>query len=566
VAAYRVLLDVAAIALCWWVCRRFFGDWPWVALAACLLFATAPWAIQFARRTWLAALPLFQVILLFGLLEATVRRNPWGWAIAGWGLALSVGAHLSVIYLLPVVLVALTLGRATLRPLPILTGIALPIALVAAYLGFDAGQDFRNVRALLSPADEPAAWSLYALRFALWISGGTHLSDLTDGAYPIWRQQAWLIWEWIDLLQMGLLVISAGALLVQLIMRRSSGDAPSLAIMLAWLVLPVLLQWRPARPLQMHYFLSLYPVPFIVTGLGLAIIARALRTAAIRRIVGASIAGALALVAAWQVHATLRFTAFIERHDTSAGGYGLPARGALEVAQMARTAIRNGQARDVIVLTTGGDPAFHEPAAIMDVVLADLPRRFADLRAGLILREDGAQYVILPEARTALDALKAHNGGDLRIQPVPLRAGRTDNYHYVWLSRAALGTLRLWPAQWEIGVGMLGYRFAIDRALTLEYYLRVFREAPAGADYHWFHHLFKDDQKFAALDGGGVHPANWRAGDILLYRFVIPLPDAPPAQPYALHLGAYLYPQVERVRLLNPAGQPAGDYTVLVLK
>jgi hypothetical protein len=60
VAAYRVLLDVVAIALCWGLCRRFFGSSLGVALIACLLFATAPWAIQFARRTWLAALPLFQ--------------------------------------------------------------------------------------------------------------------------------------------------------------------------------------------------------------------------------------------------------------------------------------------------------------------------------------------------------------------------------------------------------------------------------------------------------------------------------------------------------------------------
>ncbi len=567
VAAYRVMLDVAAIALCWWLCRRYFGGTPEAALIACLCFAAAPWAIQFARRTWLAALPLFQVILLFGLLEALARRNPWGWAIAGWGLALSVGAHLSALYLLPAALIAAVLGRATLRPLPALVGVAPLIALAAAYLGFDAGQDFRNLRALLGSTSEPADWSPYALRFALWISGGTHLSDLTGGAYPRWLQQPWLALGWIDVLQMALLVAGAGALAVWMMTRRTASAVRlSATIMLAWLALPVLLQSRPARPLQMHYFLSLYPVPFLVTGLGLATILRAFRTHIVRRAMGAAVAGAIVTIVAWQVHTTLQFTAFIERHDTSAGGYGLPARSALEVAQIARAAIHSGQARDVIVLTTGGDPAFHEPATIMDVVMADLPRRFTDVRAGLILREDGAQYVITPEARAALDLLRAHAGGALHVQTIPLRSGRDDAYHYAWLARAALGALRPWPSQWEHGVGMLGYRFTLDRALTLDCYLRVFGEPPPGVNYHWFHHLLKDGQKFAALDGAGIHPINWRAGDILFHRFVIPLPADPPARPYELHMGAYRYPQIERLRLLNPAGEPEGDYTALVIE
>jgi len=567
VAAYRALLDVAAIALCWWLCRRYFGSMPEAAPIACLLFATAPWAIQFARRTWLAALPLFQVLLLFGLLEATIRRNPWGWAFAGWGLALSIGAHLSVIYLLPVALIALLLGRAALRPVPALVGIAPLIALLATYLGFDAGQDFRNLRALLSATGEPAEWSPYALRFALWISGGTHLSDLTDGAYLLWVQQPWLVLGWIDTLQMALLVVSAGGLAIYMMTHRATGAIQAgVAIMLAWLALPVLLQLRPARPLQMHYFLALYPIPFLVTGLGLAIILRAFRTRPMQRAMQAIVAGAVAIIAIWQVHTTLQFTAFIERHDTSAGGYGLPARSALAIAQIARTAIRNGQARDVIVLTTGGDPAFHEQAAIMDVVMADLPRRFADIRTGLILREDGTQYVITPEARAALALVQAHASSEIHIQTIPLHNQRDDAYHYAWLAHATVGALRPWPAQWEHGVGMLGYRFTLDRALTLDYYLRVFREAPPGVNYHWFHHLFKDGQEFAALDGAGIHPVNWRAGDILLHRFVIPLPDDPPARPYELHLGAYRYPEIERLRLLNPAGQPAGDYTALVIE
>ena len=155
VAAWRALLDVLAVALLWWLCRRFFS--VRVALIACLLFAVAPWAIQFARKLGILSLPLFQGVLLFGLLEAIQRKNAWGWAIAGLGLALSVGAHLTSIYLVPVFLIALIVGRKTLRWQPALAG-ALPLLLLAGvYFGFDAQQGFANTRSVLGGSSRSCA-------------------------------------------------------------------------------------------------------------------------------------------------------------------------------------------------------------------------------------------------------------------------------------------------------------------------------------------------------------------------------------------------------------------------
>ncbi|MFN4293646.1 MAG: glycosyltransferase family 39 protein [Thermoflexales bacterium] len=574
IAAYRALLDAAAIALCWWVIRRFFG--ARVAFFACLLFAVAPWAVQFARRTWLAPMPLFSTLLLFGLLEAVQKRNPWGWAIAGWGLALSVGSHLAALYLVPVVLVALLIGRATLRPAPCLAG-ALPlVALAGVYLGFDAGQAFRNTRGLLGAASGPAAVSLDALRFTLWLSGGTHLSDLTGGAFPIWRDQTPAALAWIDGMQMALLVVGGVAPILLLMRRPLVYSTAAVAVLLTWLVLPVALQIRPSRPLQLHYFTAFYPVSFIMMALGLDAVIR-LRlprrdapdttdaTAAFSA--SAAVVGlAVALILGWQLFTTLRFTQFIQRYDTGAGGYGPPLRSALDVAQRARDAIRAGEARDVIVVAPGGDPSVNEPATVMDVLLADLPRRFADANAGLILREDAAQYIITPAARSAFDRLMQHADAEAVAQAVPLRAGSEDAYVYVRINRAQLGSLVAHPAQWENGVGMLGYRAAGGDTLLLDYYLRVFREAAQGVDYHWFNHLYHGDQKFAALDGGGIHPANWRAGDILLHHFAIPMPSSAPAKPYTLRMGAYLYPQLRNVMLLDASGRPTSDHVALKIE
>ncbi|MCS6846652.1 MAG: glycosyltransferase family 39 protein [Anaerolineae bacterium] len=583
IAAYRALLDVAAIALCWWLCRRFFG--VRVALVACLLFAVAPWAVHFARRTWLAPMPLFSTLLLFGLLEAIRRRNPWGWAIAGWGLALSIGSHLAALYLIPVVLVALLVGRATLRPAPCLVG-ALPlVALAGVYLGFDAGQHFNNVRSLLGAASGQAVISLDALRFTLWLSGGTHLSDLTGGAFPIWRAQTPAALAWIDALQMAWLVAGAGVLILQLMRRPAIYPAATVAVLLAWLVLPVALQLRTSRPLQLHYFTAFYPTSFVVMALGLDAAIHLTRprtsprdtndTADTTNIpdpstppLALTVAAALAvaLIVGWQLFTTLRFTQFIQEYDTGAGGYGPPLRSALDATQLARDAIRAGNARDVIVIAPGDDPSVNEPATVMDVLLADVPHRFADANAGLILREDGAQYIITPEARDALDRLMQHADADAVVQMIPLRAGSDDAYIYVRVNRAQLGSLVEWPAQWENGVGMLGYRVAGDETLLLDYYLRVFREAAPGVDYHWFNHLYHGDLKFAALDGGGIHPSNWRAGDILLHHFAIPVPAGAPARPYVLHMGAYLYPQLQNVMLLDAEGRPISDHVALTIE
>jgi len=569
IAVYRALLDVAAIAACWWLCRRFFEAAhfahaiPRIAFIACLLFAVAPWAIQFARRTWLAPVPLFQVVLLFGLLEAVVRRNPWGWAVAGWGLALSAGAHLAAIYLIPVVLVALIVGRATLRLPPCLVGLLPLLILVGSYLAFDAGQSFRNVRALLGAAGSTANWSADAVRFALWASGSAHLSDLTGGAYPAWRAQAWEAFGWIDALPMALLASSAGLLVIRLARQPLWRAAPGIVVLLAWLALPVALQLRPSRPLQMHYFVTLYPAPFIVMALGLDVVATALRTSATRSTAAWASACLVALVVGWQVLTTFRFTEFIQRHDTSRGGYGPPVRSALDAASLARDAIRAGLARDVIVVTMGGDPRINGPATVMDVLLADLPHRFADAGAGLILREDAAQYIITPDAQAALDLLLRHADAGAVVRRVPLQVGRQEAYTYVRVNFARLLAVRPWPAQWENGVGLLGYRAGQGNPLLMDYYLRVFREAEPGMDYHWFNHLYHGDQRFAALDGGGIHPANWRSGDVLLHRFAISLPDDAPARPYRLRMGAYRYPQVQNIMVLDAQGRPTTDHVTL---
>lgn len=555
IAAWRALLDVFAVALLWWICRRFFS--VRVALIACLLFAVAPWAVQFARKLGILSLPLFQGVLLFGLLEAIQRKNPWGWALAGLGLALSVGAHLTSVYLVPVFVIALIVGRKTLQWKPVLIG-ALPLLVLAGvYIGFDAQQDFSNARNLLGGGGE-ARLTLDALRMALWTSGGAHLSDLTSSAFPIWQAQVPPALDLIDTLQMALLVLGVALLVAQCFSRQRFYALGTLIVLLAWLLLPVLLQLRHSRPLQMHYFIPLQPVTFIVMALAVDASIQWMKTRRMQMVMGIAGATVLVLIVGWQMFTTYRFTQFVQQYDTTAGGFGPPIRSGLDVAALARSAIQNNTTNDVIVVTPGGDPNVNEPATVMDVLLADVPHRFADANAGVILREDTTQYIFAPGAQRALDALLQNvDVSQVVSREIKLREGSDLVYTHVLAPKLKLAPLSEAPAQWANGVGLLGYRMSLKDGITVETLARVFREAPAGMNYHWFNHAYRGDEKIAQQDGGGVHPRNWRAGDILMQWFDIALPAH--AQPDRVRVGTYEYPNINPVLVVDAAGNPVGD-------
>jgi hypothetical protein len=273
----------------------------------------------------------------------------------------------------------------------------------------------------------------------------------------------------------------------------------------------------------------------------------------------------LALITGWQVVTTVRFAHFVERYDTSNGGYGMPVRSALTVAQMARESLCRQPdcvaPVDVIAVAPGGDPLVNEQATILRVVLADVPHRFANSDAGLILRPDAAQYIFAPGAERALQMLLQNvEPGNVVTRAVPIRLDGGGAYTYVRVAEpVAHNYVTVEPAHWANGVTLLGYRTRLDEALHLEVLLHV-DQLPAGqaampVDYHWFNHVLAGDQKVAQLDGGGIHPSNWRAGDVLLHWFDIALPQSVPQPPYVVQVGSYEYPAIQNVPVTLADGQ-----------
>jgi hypothetical protein len=565
VAGFRAMLDVAAIALTWQMCHRYFG--LRVAHVAALLFAVAPWAVQTARKTSGEALPLFSVLLLCGLLEVFVRHNPRGWAWAGWGLALAMGVHLSAWVLLPVALVCMVMGLRTLQLRPVLIGLAPCVLLAAVYFGHDAAHNFTNLTNLTNLFREGKApqFSLLAVDMAQWLSGGTHLSDLTGPAFAQWQAQwpAWL--ERIDTVQLAWFWASVVWCAVAAWARKSK----ALLLLLLWLFIPTLLNVRGSQPVQIHYLLPLLPLQFVLMALAFDWLTQqtaryeeeATLSFALRRL--APVLLLFVPVVLWQLFTTLRFYDFVQRHNTSPGGYGPPLRNAWRMAELARAQMRAGAVMnavtDVIVVTPGGDPLVDEPATLFDVLLADVPHRFANAEAGLILRNETAQYIFAPGTARAQAELAGVGAKTVLSESVPLRTGSSE--YYIYQKTAAVNVPAATQARWANGVALISATAKLgqptDVRVRVHTLLRVTQLQPTD-DFHWFNHVLAGGQKVGQMDGGGVQTRNWRVGDVLLHWFDIAVPTGA-ARPEVVRLGCYKYPQIEAVPLLDVAGNPFDD-------
>lgn len=571
VAAYRALLDALALAVSGWMCARHFG-WR-VAIPATLFYAVAPWAVLFSRNLGVLPPQIFPVLLLCGILEVPRRRNPWGWMIAGWGLSLAAGSHWSAAYLIPIVIVTAVLYRRTLRPAPVLAGLAPGLAIAGAYVWRDASVGFVNLRGLFSAGTVGAVIDLDALWRAVWLSAGLHVSDLTGPAYGTWRATtpAWLDaagWAQAGLLAAGALWLLVRTARAAQTARAFDGMDWSGLLLVLWCLFPIALHLRHTQHVQMHYLLPVYPAPFIIMASFIDPLLSPLRAQDARRAqVGVWLICVIAIAAA-QCLLYLRLMDFVAAHDTSAGGYGLPARNMLAIARLVQQAVCSGEhcagPRDVIVVTPGADPQVNEQAAIWDVALAGVPHRFANSEAGLILRHDAARYVFAPGSEPALARLRGWLAGrpvTVEVITAPARAG----------SAAVITTLRVdgdvspWrsdtvQARWDNGVVLLGSRVTVaeDRpALSIDVFLGVERAPPAGVDYHWFNHALARGEKIAQADGGGIHPANWRAGDALWHWFEIVLPAREAGaggDDLRLRIGCYTYPDIQNVPVVLPDG------------
>lgn len=571
IISFRVFLDVLSVGLCWVIGTRYF-NWRVGSIAA-FLYACAPWAVQFARNTWPVPQPLFTAITLIGLMEILVRRNPWGWTISGIGLALCAGTHLAGIYIIPAVFISLWLGRKTFRPLPAIIGAIPVVGIAAVYVAYDATKGFANLASIFSSFGKPSTFSLDSLKYSLWLSGGAHLGDLTGQAHAVWDTVMPAYLSPIDIVQQALVCFGMFAVLIYIMKVVIARDkhVPSKVessdhnmawaglVLLLWWWIPVALQLRHSQPVMLQYLPGSLPVPFLLSAIGINSIlawvtsranAARLRAAA-NSIADVAVVALLVTIAAWQIAGTLNLTTIVERYDTSQG-YGLPVKSSLAAAQHAKSARAEGLTTDVVVVVKDYATPWHEQALILKVLLADVPHRFinSDVSA-LVFGAKQTSYVIVPGSEFVLDDLAEYtNQSDIQISLTPIRTDFATGTIYARINSSPDLT-RFTPApqaRWESGIELIAYQTtSISNTFQASFAMQVLDTPPEGVNYHWFNHLFVDENKIAQQDGSGLHPNAWRAGDIVIQQFDIAV-DAPEVQDsLTLRIGSYTYPQPQSV-------------------
>ncbi|HUV90607.1 MAG TPA: glycosyltransferase family 39 protein [Anaerolineae bacterium] len=603
------LLNGLAVWACYGLGRAYFGRS--VGLLAAFLFAVSPWAVVYGRKIWSQNLPLVTLGFFAALLATFVRGKPWALVGAFVGLAALVGLHLGGLAFIPILAIAVLLYRKQVARWPFLVGLALFLLALSPYVVHDALHGWSNLRGFTRYAGGEGRFSADALRYAFVLTGSAGIHGLAGGLYPEYLAGLPNLWG-LNYLMMGLFALALLYALVQVVRGPQERRRP-LLLLLLWFAVPVALQSRPTAPVQPFYFILLYPVQFLLIAVLLVDVLVWLSTLRLRRhslwprwrgVAGrshssysfliysfSSLAVALLGWGGWQVAVIGRLLLFTDRYPTT-GGYGIPLKYTRAAAQ---EALRLASPSEVVVLSAGVNPATDETPAVFEALLFGHPHRFTDGRLALPV-PDAPETVYLagPVAEVIADCgfgTTRENASDLapvlerlaglgNVRPGPV-VRLPDGWAYRLFYRSGpdredvLAELTRFPEalRFANGTAFLGYQ--VDQAVpdvpirvgsALEVWLAwwVASPPPPGVSYHFFAHLLDEEGRLRSQhDGAGFPTSSWRAGDLVLSRFSVPIPEDLSPGRYAVWAGLYSYPDVVNVPVLDVAGNPAADMVAL---
>jgi hypothetical protein len=581
------LLNGLAVLACYTFAQAYFGRA--VGLIASFLFAVNPWAVLFGRKLWCRTLPLATLAFFVAIYATFVRKRPWALVGVFAALAVLVGLQLEGIAFIPMLALLLLLYRRDVALRPLLVGVCLFALAMAPYVVHDALHGWPSLRSFMAYARGDSRLSLDALRYAFFLTGSHGIQGMAGALHPEYLSGLPHLW-WLNTLMMAALVVALLYTLLRIV-RGVGDDRRSLALLLIWFVVPILLQTRSTAPVHLHYFVLLYPVQFLLIGVllvdGSAELGRALRcrfSIPDWRPLGRSffpfalaVILALLLWGGWQLLVTARLFLFMEQHPTT-GGYGIPLRYSRAAALQARQLAGSGE---IVVLSTGMDPAVHEVPSVFDALLFGHAHRFADGRSALPVPDTSqVVYLVGPVERgtgrgSDLEPVLQRLGGMAYVRPAA-DVSLPDGWAFRVFSRSgpdredvlAELTRLPEPVVFANGVDFLGYGLPETAwtGETLELWIAWWLRSPppAGSDYHFFTHLLDGQgQLLGQHDGTGFPTASWRSGDLVLSRFPVPISDELSPGRYQVWAGQYTYPDVVNVPYLDVAANPAGDRVIV---
>ncbi|MCP4543288.1 MAG: hypothetical protein GY832_39750 [Chloroflexi bacterium] len=572
------LLNGLAVLACYGLGKVYFGRT--VGLIASFLFAVSPWAVLYGRKIWCRTLPLVTVAFFAAIFATFVRKRPWALVAAFAGLAALVGIQLEGIAFIPLLFVLILLFRKQVALRPLAVGMSLFALSLLPYVIHDALHGWPSLKSFANYADGKPYFSLDALRYAFILTGSYGIHGMAGALYPDYLASLPNLW-WLNWLVMGLLAISILYALVQVV-RGPKKRRRSILLMLVWFVVPIALQSRPTAPVYPFYFNLLYPVQFLFIAILLTDLLSRFPTPTLRLAGWQTSVSTLLLTVAlllWggcQVAVTGRLFVFMDQHPTT-GGYGIPLK---YTRATAREAQRLAKGSEIVVLGTGTNPAMHENPSIFDALLFGQPHRFADGRWALPVPDSPETvYLVGPVQKDntsadlwpVLQQLEAME----YVQPGPVTS-LPDGWDYRLFYRNGpdredvLAGLTRFPTEIPFANGTVFLGYGMPETVladeTVDIWLAWWARSlpPTKSGYHFFAHLLdKDGNLHSQYDVAGFPTSSWQAGDLVLYRFPVPIPTDLPSGHYPVWVGLYTYPDIVNVSFLDMAGNPAGDRVLL---
>ena len=592
IAGFIALLNVGAVLGCYLLTREYFGEKA--GLIATLLFAVSPWAVFYSRKIWAQdLLPPFVGLFFAAIFSTIVKRKPRQLILVFLWLACLIQLHLSALALIPLValllltfsVLSLSKGRSRISPVPLLVGLFVFALIFAPYICYDATHGWINLRTFVEVSAGPATFDLKSAQYATQIIAGRGYHALAGASFEKFLAEI-SGFTWLNAIVTWLFVGGVAYLAWQVLRgwRRRPKDGASVetarfTILLSWVLLPVLFYVRHTTPVYPHYFILLYPVQFIIVGIFVVRVldwsgslANSSKPSPLVRFLAGRVApislAALILgLALWQAHLTETFYNFVDRNDTT-GGHGVPVKYYVQAAESSK---RLAEGAQVLILSEGDVPAWHETPAVFDFLLRpEINPRFINYREALVFPRADSLYLLAPGDALAVLVLDEY-AQELINERISVRSG-PDAFRFYRFDAESLIPIKAsladgyrfgdTPVALDNGVEILGYDVSGEVSpggdLRLTLYWTV--GTVPNTSYHFFNHLVDDEgQRWGQRDGPGYRADQWREGDVVVSWFDISIaPDAPPGEYWVL-TGMYTYPEGIRVSVLDERGQPASD-------
>jgi len=575
---FQSILNLTAIPIIYWACKRFFDRK--VALFAAALFAFNPWVVYYSRFIWNPNhIPFFATLLLVSLWLYLDEQKPIYLILSFVWLSIITQLHLGSLVMVPVVgLILLVFGRRWWRGRlwttfwPFLAGILLLVSLYIPYLLFERAVGFQDIRSLLGVLTGTGLSGEVNVNSAALLL----MLELTTGNnfflnHPtVWRD-ALSNWNWLFQLARFTTIMALVYAIVAPFYRRFahrdwkrklSSSHVSLLVIGLWVIIPVILYIRHTYYLQNYFFLYLFPASLILVAVfwgNLFDWLAKLSAPQWRYPALAIVTIPVILILGWQffMYRTrlVLINSSVEGQDHTVGDL--------------QTAINYlGQAHQAnpdcdIILLDRGYKLDSSPVGMLDPFFYPTEVRIVSQGRGFILPETCALYLVLATDDVAQSYLDRY--GFLLNQMEEI----TDDWKFYYLdSRAYQRLLPSAVAGWQNGLTLRDYQIEGDitpgQQLHLTYTWVMDDLRIEKSDYHFFNHLTNENGELLTQDDAGiVHPVYWRTNDAMISQFYIDLPpDLPPGE-YTLYVGMYTWPDIEPVPLSD--GRSAYAVTMLMI-